>query len=97
MGAQAAKARLLHTEPAAGAVGLTWLLRRLQQQPGHAALHLRHINPHVASIFQVLPSVVRRDGQLRCSRARAASTAPAARHCKCCMAPSHGGDALDRA
>ena len=52
-GAQAAKARLLHTEPAAGAVGLAMLLRRLQQQPGHVALHLRHINPHVSSIFQV--------------------------------------------
>ena len=52
-GAQAAKARLLHTEPAAGAVGLAMMLRRLQQQPGHVALHLRHINPHVSSIFQV--------------------------------------------
>lgn len=53
MGGQAAKARLLHTEPAAGAVGLAMLLRRLHQQPGHVALHLRHLNPHVASICQV--------------------------------------------
>ena len=50
---QAAKARLLHSEPAAGAVGLTMVLQRLQQQGGHVALHLRHLNPHVASIFQV--------------------------------------------
>ena len=55
---QAAKARLLHTEPAAGAVGLSMLLKRLQQQAGHVALHLRHINPHVASIFQVKPSML---------------------------------------
>ena len=53
--AQAAKARLLHSEPAAGAVGLAMVLRRLQQQHGHVALHLRHLNPHVASIFQVPP------------------------------------------
>ena len=33
-------------------MGLTMVLRRLQQQHSHVALHLRHLNPHVASIFQ---------------------------------------------
>lgn len=50
---QAAKARLLHSEPAAGAVGLAMVLQRLQQRGFHVALHLRSLNPHVASIFQV--------------------------------------------
>ena len=50
---QAAKSRLLHLEPAAGAAGLGMLTARLQQQPSHETLHLRAVNPHVASIFQV--------------------------------------------
>ena len=32
------------------------VLRRLQQQQGHVALHLRHLNPHVASICQARTS-----------------------------------------
>ena len=50
---QAAKSRLLHLEPAAGAAGLGMLTARLQQQPSHKTLHLRAVNPHVAAIFQV--------------------------------------------
>lgn len=34
-------------------MGLALLLERMQQQPGHVALHLRTLNPHVASICQV--------------------------------------------
>ena len=57
---QAAKCRLLHTEPAAGAVGMLALTRRLQgqAQPG-MMLQLRSMNPYVASAFQVrLPSLL---------------------------------------
>ncbi len=50
---QAAKSRLLHLEPAAGAAGLTQLMARLQQTPSHETLHLRSVNSHVATIFQV--------------------------------------------
>lgn len=50
---QAAKPRLLHLEPAAGAAGLAMLAARLQQMPSHDTLHLRTVNPHVAAIFQV--------------------------------------------
>lgn len=49
---QAAKSRLLHTEPAAGAVGLASLVLRLGQQGRHEALHVRTLNPYVSSIFQ---------------------------------------------
>ena len=38
---QAAKSRLLHTEPAAGAVGLAALAARLGQAGSHGTLHLR--------------------------------------------------------
>ena len=48
---QAAKSRVLHTEPAAGAVGLANLVLRLRQTGRHETLHLRHVNPHVSSIF----------------------------------------------
>ena len=48
---QAAKSRLLHTEPAAGAVGLANLALRMRQAGSHDTLHLRHVNPHVGSIF----------------------------------------------
>lgn len=48
---QAVKSRLLHTEPAAGAVGLAMLVKRLQLKGAHHNLHLRTINPHVESIF----------------------------------------------
>lgn len=52
---QAAKCRVLHTEPAAGAVGLTAMARRLQAEPGHSGMsQLRTMNPHVASAFQAL-------------------------------------------
>lgn len=50
---QAAKSRLLHTEPAAGALGLAMLAARLQGFASHQFLHLRSVNPHVAAIFQV--------------------------------------------
>ncbi len=60
----AAKSRLLHTEPAAGALGLAMLAARLQHMPGHATLHLRSVNPHVAAIFQVLYSTRTCDGHL---------------------------------
>lgn len=50
---QAAKSRLLHTEPSAGALGLAMLSARLQHMPGHIMPHLRTVNPHVAAIFQV--------------------------------------------
>ena len=57
---QAAKSRLLHTEPAAGAVGLAAAAGRLQGMPGgQAMLHLRHVNPHVSAIFQVPSSFFR--------------------------------------
>lgn len=49
---QAAKSHLLHTEPAAGAVGLTHLVQQLQHQGSHTILHLCHINPYVASNFE---------------------------------------------
>ena len=50
----AAKTHALHTEPAAGAVGLAAALQRLLQLDGEQAmLHLRTLNPHVASIVQV--------------------------------------------
>lgn len=49
---QAAKSRMLHTEPAAGALGLAMLVQRLNQTGVHETLHLRNINPHVASIFR---------------------------------------------
>ncbi|PSC74592.1 Polyketide synthase isoform A [Micractinium conductrix] len=45
----AAKSRLLHAEPAAGAVGLAQLVLRLGQMGRHHILHLHAINPHVAS------------------------------------------------
>ncbi|PSC67706.1 polyketide synthase [Micractinium conductrix] len=45
----AAKSRLLHAEPAAGAVGLAQLVLRLGQMGRHHNLHLHAINPHVAS------------------------------------------------
>ncbi len=48
---QAAKSRVLHTEPAAGAVGLANLVLRLRKVGAHETLHLRNINPHVGSIF----------------------------------------------
>jgi acyl transferase domain-containing protein len=48
---QAAKSRVLHTEPAAGAVGLANLVLRLRKVGVHETLHLRNINPHVGSIF----------------------------------------------
>jgi acyl transferase domain-containing protein len=48
---QAAKSRVLHTEPAAGAVGLSNLVLRLRKVGVHETLHLRNINPHVRSIF----------------------------------------------
>ena len=48
---QAAKSRVLHTEPAAGAVGLANLVLRLRKEGAHETLHLRIINPHVGSIF----------------------------------------------
>ena len=49
---QAAKTRVLHTEPAAGAVGLAAMAAQLSRMPSPAMLHLRHVNPHVAAIFQ---------------------------------------------
>lgn len=48
---QAAKSRVLHTEPAAGAVGLANLVLRLRKVGVHETLHLRNINPHVGNIF----------------------------------------------
>jgi acyl transferase domain-containing protein len=48
---QAAKSRLLHTEPAAGAIGLGALVQHLAQQGEHVMLHLRTINPHVNGVF----------------------------------------------
>lgn len=50
---QAAKCRVLHTEPAAGAVGLAFLAARLGQNGAHIMIQLRTVNPHVSSIFQV--------------------------------------------
>jgi hypothetical protein len=55
---QAAKSRALHTEPAAGAVGLAAMAAQLAQLPSPATLHLHHVNPHVAAIFQVLPASI---------------------------------------
>eukprot|EP00887_Chlorella_sp_A99_P003342 scaffold26.g3342.t1 len=49
---QAAKSRLLHTEPAAGAVGLAALVQRLGPGAGHVTLHLRTVNPHVAGVVE---------------------------------------------
>ncbi|KAK9803997.1 hypothetical protein WJX72_011444 [[Myrmecia] bisecta] len=51
---QAAKSRLLHTEPAAGAVGLALLVQHLGGLGRHVTLHLRHLNPHIAGICQTL-------------------------------------------
>jgi 3-oxoacyl-(acyl-carrier-protein) synthase/acyl carrier protein len=48
---QAAKSRVLHTEPASGAVGLASLVRRLGQTGRHQTLHLRALNPYVDSVF----------------------------------------------
>ena len=54
---QAAKCRVLHTEPAAGTIGLLSLMRRMQDKPGHSLMmQLRGMNPHVASAFQVASS-----------------------------------------
>jgi len=50
LGMHAAKSRLLHTEPAAGAVGLTCLMRRLSKIGEHETLHLRTLNAYVTSI-----------------------------------------------
>ncbi|KAL4433580.1 hypothetical protein ABPG75_000021, partial [Micractinium tetrahymenae] len=49
---QAAKSRVLHTEPAAGAVGVAQLALRLGQAGRHDILHLRVLNPHVASVIE---------------------------------------------
>ena len=49
---QAAKSRMLHTEPAAGALGLAMLVSRLNSTGVHQTLHLRHVNPHVVSLFK---------------------------------------------
>lgn len=50
---QAAKCRLLHTEAGAGAVGLLALSRQLQGQGAQGVmLHLRTLNPYVASAIQ---------------------------------------------
>lgn len=46
----AAKTCLAHTEPAAGAVGLALLTRRLRQRSAGAFIHLRALNPYVESI-----------------------------------------------
>lgn len=52
---QAAKSRVLHTEPAAGTIGILSLLRRIQSWTGpRQMLQLRNINPHVVSAFQVV-------------------------------------------
>lgn len=51
---QAAKSRLLHTEPAAGALGMACLVMRLGQAAGHILPHLRTLNPHVAGLAQGL-------------------------------------------
>lgn len=51
---QAAKSRLLHTEPAAGALGLACLVMRLGQATSHILPHLRTLNPHVAGLAQGL-------------------------------------------
>ena len=64
---QAAKSRLLHLEPAAGAAGLTMLVTRLQQAPNHDTLHLRSVNPHVGAIFQVSISASCGSLLLQCS------------------------------
>ena len=50
---QAAKNRLAHTEPAAGAVGLAAAAARLgRADAGARFLHLRALNPYVASIAE---------------------------------------------
>ena len=49
---QAIKSQLLHSEPAAGAVGLASMARRLRQDDCQRMLHLRTINPHVIGLFQ---------------------------------------------
>lgn len=46
----AAKTSLAHTEPAAGAVGLARLTRRLRQLGAGTFVHLRSLNPYVESI-----------------------------------------------
>ncbi|KAK9841867.1 hypothetical protein WJX81_008145 [Elliptochloris bilobata] len=50
---QAAKCRLLHAEPAAGALGLSALAQRLQQAAGPAMLHLRALNAYLAPTLHV--------------------------------------------
>ena len=53
LGTQAAKNRLAHTEPAAGAVGLAAAAARLGRADISARfLHLRALNPYVASIAE---------------------------------------------
>ena len=51
---QAAKCRVLHTEPAAGSIGMLTLVRRIKSELNQGLmLQLRSMNPHVASAFQV--------------------------------------------
>ena len=50
---QAAKCRLLHAEPAAGAVGLAAVADRLRQAGGPAMLHLRSLNAYLGPTMQV--------------------------------------------
>lgn len=72
---QAAKSRLLHTEPAAGAVGLAMLGFRMSQEAAQPTLHLRAVNPHVGS---VLEGAARQPGARRAAARRQA--APPLRH-----------------
>lgn len=53
---QAAKCRMLHTEPAAGAVGLTSLANRLRAGLSPLMMRLLTLNPHVDSIMQACTS-----------------------------------------
>ena len=48
---QAAKSNLLHTEPAAGALGIFSLLKRMKGDTPAKMLHLRNLNTHVSSLF----------------------------------------------
>ena len=80
---QAAKSRLLHLEPAAGAAGLGMLTARLQQQPSHETLHLRAVNPHVAAIFQVSLQT----GRSRCSCHHTRLLSTKNKHALCCRQP----------
>lgn len=51
---QAAKCRMLHAEPAAGALGILALSTRIKNHVhNRVMLQLRTLNPHVASAFQV--------------------------------------------